>query len=64
VAFDEIDIRRVPGAIDDLIRLRVQSAPALVVGDKIIVGFDPAAYDQAISAEQAGGMRQEPPPAP
>jgi len=59
VVFDEIDIRRVPGAIDDLIKLGVQASPALIVDGKIIVGFDPSAYDKAIAAAKTGGARGE-----
>ncbi len=47
--FEEIDIRRNPDAIRELQRLGVMATPALMIGDKLIVGFDREQIDQAVS---------------
>ncbi len=31
-------------------RLKVMATPAIIVGDKVVVGFDPAEIDQALAA--------------
>jgi arsenate reductase-like glutaredoxin family protein len=50
VMFEEIDIRKTPGAIDELIRLGVMATPALVVGDQVLVGFDPVEIDRIVAS--------------
>ena len=50
MAFDETDIRKVPGAIDELLGLGVMATPAMLIGGKIFVGFDPDEIDKAIEA--------------
>ena len=49
VNFEEINIRTTPEAIDELVRLGVKATPALMIGDKVLVGFDPDEIDRAIS---------------
>jgi protein-disulfide isomerase len=43
----------VPDAISELQKLGVLATPALVVGDKVLVGFDPVSLDEAIAAMKA-----------
>jgi hypothetical protein len=50
VSFEEIDIRTTPGAIRELQALGVMATPALIAGDRVVVGFDPEMIDQAIAA--------------
>jgi protein-disulfide isomerase len=51
VAFEEIDIWKTPEAIEVLQKLGVTATPALIIGKKLLVGFDPAGIDQAIASE-------------
>jgi glutaredoxin len=52
--FEEVDVRRTRGAVDHLRRLGVLATPALVVGDQVLVGFDPGAIDRAVAAQATG----------
>jgi hypothetical protein len=51
VPFEEIDIWKTPEAIDVLQKLGVMATPALIIGEKLLVGFDPDGIDQAIASE-------------
>ena len=51
--FEEINIRTTPGAIRELQRLKVMATPALVIGDRVLVGFDPQEIDEAVAAQGA-----------
>ena len=49
VEFEEVNIRTTPGAIRELQQLGVMATPALIAGDKVVVGFDTEMIDQAIA---------------
>jgi protein-disulfide isomerase len=44
------DIRAEPKYIDDLVKLGVGMTPTFVIGDEVIVGFDPFAIKDAFGA--------------
>ena len=48
--FEEINIRQTPGAIDELRRLAVTATPALVIGEKLVIGFNREEIDKAVAA--------------
>jgi len=48
--FEEINIRQTPGAVDELRKLGVMATPALVIGDKVVVGFNRVEIDSAVAA--------------
>ena len=48
--FEEVNIRQTPRAIEELQRMGVLAAPALVIGEKVIMGFDREAIDRAVAA--------------
>ena len=52
--FEEIDIRATPGAIDELRRLGASATPVLVIGARVLMGFDRDAIDEAVAAEASG----------
>ncbi len=52
IDFEEINIRKDPGAVNALIALGVMATPALVIGEKILVGFDPAEIDRVVASMQ------------
>jgi glutaredoxin len=52
IDFEEIDIRRDPDAIRELSALGIMATPALVMGAKILVGFDPAEIDRVVASMQ------------
>lgn len=49
VAFRERDITKDPSAIAELQRLGFMTTPVLVIGNEVIVGFDIAKIDAALS---------------
>ncbi|PYV15427.1 MAG: hypothetical protein DMG07_09800 [Acidobacteria bacterium] len=51
--FEEINIRETPGAIDELRRRGALATPTLLVGDRMIVGFDREEIDRAVAASQS-----------
>lgn len=49
IAFEEKDIRADPEALRELVEdVRSSVTPTLVVGDKVVMGFDPAEYEAAL----------------
>jgi glutaredoxin len=48
VSFEEINIRKNPEVIQDLIRRGVTATPALFFGDELVIGFDAHRIDLAI----------------
>ena len=46
--FEEINIRQTPAAIRTLQQLGVTATPALLIGDDVLVGFDPEGIDRAL----------------
>ncbi len=49
IAFEEKDIRADPEALRELVEhLQSRATPTLVVNGKVVVGFDPDEYDEAL----------------
>ena len=49
IGFEEKDIRSDPESLRELVEeLQSRATPTLVVGDKVLVGFDPAEYEMAL----------------
>ena len=49
--FELKDIREDPAALQELMEgLQSRATPTLVVGDKVIMGFDPEQYQVALAA--------------
>ena len=49
VAFDDRDITQDPAAISELQKMGFMTTPVTVVGDKVIVGFDEAKLNEALT---------------
>jgi protein-disulfide isomerase len=49
VKFEEINIRQTPAAIRELQRLGVMATPALLIGDRVLVGYDPEEIDKTLA---------------
>jgi glutaredoxin len=47
-SFTVRDVQKDAGALDELVALGVRSTPCIVIGDKVLVGFNPKAIDKAI----------------
>jgi hypothetical protein len=43
------DIQQDPAALQELVALGVRSTPCIVIGAKVLVGFNPRAIDKAIA---------------
>ena len=43
------DIQKDAGALQELVALGVRSTPCIVIGDKVLVGFNPRAVDKALA---------------
>ena len=41
VEFEYKDVQADPGALRELVRLNSRSTPTIVVGDEVMIGFDP-----------------------
>jgi arsenate reductase-like glutaredoxin family protein len=50
IMFEEIDVRKTPRAVEELIRLGVMATPVLVTGDQVLVGFDPDAIERIVAS--------------
>ena len=50
VEFDDHDITKDPSAVSELQKLGFMTTPVTVIGDKVIVGFDVAKRDEALSS--------------
>ncbi|PYV01953.1 MAG: hypothetical protein DMG10_16155 [Acidobacteria bacterium] len=48
--FEEINIRATPGAIDELRELGALATPAVLIGDRVVVGFNREEIDRAVAA--------------
>ncbi|MBV8114962.1 MAG: NrdH-redoxin [Silvibacterium sp.] len=45
VAFEYKDVQADPAALRELVELNSQSTPTIVVGDEVMIGFDPERLD-------------------
>jgi glutaredoxin len=53
VQFELKDIREDPAALRELVEgLQSRATPTLVVGDKVIMGFDPEQYQAALAPDE------------
>ena len=53
IAFEEKNIRNDPETLRELVEeLHSRATPTLVVGDWIVVGFDPVEYEAALRSAQ------------
>ena len=53
IAFEEKNIRNDPETLRELVEeLHSRATPTLVVGDRIVVGFDPVEYEAALRRAQ------------
>ena len=50
IPFVERNVGRDPGAREELMALGLLSLPVLLIGDKRLTGFNPAAIDAALNA--------------
>ena len=49
ISFEDKDITKQPNALDELKKLGYMTTPVLVIGDTVIVGFDTAKIDAALT---------------
>lgn len=54
VSFEDRDITVDPSAISELQKLGFMTTPVTVIGDKVIVGFDPRKLSEALNLEESG----------
>ncbi len=47
--FEEVNIRETVAAVRELQKLGVMATPALMIGDRLVVGFDREKIDQAVA---------------
>ncbi len=53
IAFEEKNIRNDPESLCELVEeLHSRATPTLVVGERIVVGFDPVDYEAALRCAQ------------
>ena len=52
IDFEVRDIRRDSGALEELVALGVRATPAIKIGDRVVLGFDPEQIRSALGAEQ------------
>jgi glutaredoxin len=50
VPFTEKNVARDPEAVQELISMGLRSLPVIVIGDKRLRGFNPAAIDEALAS--------------
>jgi hypothetical protein len=43
------DVQKDPGALEELVALGVRSTPCIVIGGKVLVGFNPRAIDKSLA---------------
>jgi glutaredoxin len=49
IAYEERDVSRDPSAVQDLVyKYGSRSTPTLVIGEEVMVGFDPERLDQLL----------------
>lgn len=51
VDFEVRDIRRDSGALEELLALGVRATPAIKIGDRVVLGFDPEQIRSALGVE-------------
>jgi glutaredoxin-like YruB-family protein len=51
VAFEYKDVQADPAALRELIELNSRSTPTIVVGDEVMVGFDPDRLETLLAAQ-------------
>jgi glutaredoxin len=50
IEFVERDLRSDPQAVEDLVyKYRSRSTPTLVIGDEVLIGFDPERVDKLLA---------------
>jgi glutaredoxin-like protein NrdH len=54
VSFEDRDITMDPSAISELQKLGFMTTPVTVIGEKVIVGFDPQKLAEALTLEKSG----------
>ena len=53
IPFEYRDVKADSGALRELVKLNSRSTPTIVVGDQVLIGFDPARLEQMLeSVEQ------------
>ncbi len=53
IPFEYKDVQADPSALRELVRLNSRSTPTIVVGDEVMIGFDPERLEQMLeSVEQ------------
>lgn len=52
IDFEVRDIRQDSGALEELLALGVRATPAIKIGDRVVLGFDPEQIRSALGAEQ------------
>jgi glutaredoxin len=50
IPFTEKNVARDPEAVQELISMGLRSLPVIVIGDKRLRGFNPAAIDEALAS--------------
>jgi glutaredoxin 3 len=50
VAYTEKNVARDPQAVQELMSMGLRSLPVIVIGDKKLSGFNPAAIDAALAS--------------
>jgi len=50
VPFTEKNVSRDQSAIQDLMKMKARSLPVIVIGDKLLHGFNPKAIDEALAS--------------
>ncbi len=48
--YEEVNIRETVAAVRELQKLGVMATPALIIGDRLVVGFDRQKIDEAVAA--------------
>ncbi len=49
IAFEERDVTRDPSAVEELVqKYKSHSTPTLLIGDEVMIGFDPDRLDQLL----------------
>lgn len=51
IDFEVRDIRRDSGALEELLALGVRATPAIKIGDRVVLGFDPEQIRSALGVE-------------
>jgi len=48
ISFEERDVAANPNALEELKRLRAMTTPVTVIGNQVVIGFDPDKLDAAL----------------